>query len=92
MGKDIEEFARSRKVGADAWRRTGVLTFNGNSRTGPNATYKRIQQHLETKYHCKFGYGTIVQMCVARNKHRLSARRYKEVAKLPVAERGRVSL
>ena len=36
MGKDIEEFVRSRKVGADAWRRTGVLTFDGNSRTGPS--------------------------------------------------------
>jgi len=73
---------RSRKVGANAWRRTGVLTFDGNSRTGPKVTYKRIQQHLEKKYHCKFGYGTIVQMCVARNKHRLSARRYKGVARI----------
>lgn len=63
MGKDIEEFVRSRKVGADAWRRTGVLTFDGNSRTGPKVTYKRIQEHLQKKYRCKFGYGTIVQMC-----------------------------
>ena len=31
-------------------------------------TYKRIQEHLQRKYRCKFGYGTIVQMCVARNK------------------------
>lgn len=85
MGKDIEEFVRSRKVGADAWRRTGVLTFDGNSRTGPKVTYKRIQQHLEKKYHCKFGYGTIVQMCVARN---IDIREWPE---LPVAERGRVS-
>lgn len=82
MGKDIEEFVRSRKVGADAWRRSGVLTFDGNSRNGPKVTYKRIQQLLEKKYHCKFGYGTIVQMCVARNKHRLSARRYKGVARI----------
>ena len=40
MGKDIEEFVRMRKVGADAWRRTGVLTSDGNSRTGPKVTYK----------------------------------------------------
>ena len=83
MGKDIEEFVRSRKVGADAWRRAGVLTFDGNSRTGPKVTYKRIQEHLQKKYRCKFRYGTIVQMCVARNKHRLSARRYKGVARIP---------
>ena len=83
MGKDIEEFVRSRKVGADAWRRAGVLTFDGNSRTGPKVTYKRIQEHLQKKYRCKFRYGTIVQMCVARNKHRLSVRRYKGVARIP---------
>ena len=62
MGKDIEEFVRSRKVGADAWHQTGVLTFDGNFGNGPKVTYKRIQQPLEKKYGCKFGYGTIVQM------------------------------
>ena len=82
IGRDIEEFVRSRKVGADAWRRTGVLTFDGNTKTGPKATYTRIQKHLEEKYHTKFGYGTIVQLCVVRNKRRLSAKRYKGVAKI----------
>ena len=42
IGRDIEEFLRLRKVGADAWRRTGVLTFDGNAKTGPKVTYKRI--------------------------------------------------
>lgn len=42
-GRDIEEFVRSRKVGADAWRRTGILTFDGNVKTPPKVTYKRIQ-------------------------------------------------
>ena len=28
IGKDIEDFVREQKVGADAWRRTGVLTFS----------------------------------------------------------------
>ena len=82
IGRDIEEFVCSRKVGADAWRRTGVLTFDGNTKTGPKATYTRIQKHLEKKYHTKFGYGTIVQLCVVRNKRRLSAKRYKGVAKI----------
>ena len=30
IGKDIEEQVKERSVGADAWRRTGVLTFGGN--------------------------------------------------------------
>ena len=38
-GRDIEEFVRLRKVGADAWRRMGVPTFDGNTKTGPRATY-----------------------------------------------------
>lgn len=80
MGKDIEEFVHSRKVGADAWRRTVVMTFHGNCRTGPKVTYKRIQQHLENN--TAVNYATIVQMCVARNKHRLSARRYKGMARI----------
>ena len=82
IGRDIEEFVRSRNVGADAWRRTGVLTFDGNTKTGPKATYKRIQEHLQAKYHTTFGYGTIVQLCVVRNKRRLSAKRYKGVARI----------
>jgi hypothetical protein len=82
IGRDIEEFVRSRKVGADAWRRTGVLTFDGNAKTGPRVTFKRIQEHLQQKYNTKLGYGTVVQLCVVRNKHRLSARRYKGVARI----------
>ena len=82
IGRDIEEFVRSRKVGADAWRRMGVLTFDGNAKTGPRVTFKRIQEHLQQKYNTKLGYGTVVQLCVVRNKHRLSARRYKGVARI----------
>ena len=50
IGKDIEEFVRSNKVGADAWRRTGVLTFDGNIKKGPKVTFQRIQKHLQEKY------------------------------------------
>ena len=82
VGKDIEGFVRSRKVGADAWRRTGALTFDGNAKTGPRVTFKRIQEHLQQKYNAKLGYGTVVQLCVPRNKHRLSAKRYKGVARI----------
>jgi hypothetical protein len=34
IGKEIESFARQNRVGADAWRRTGVLTFSGNPKKG----------------------------------------------------------
>ena len=49
-------------MGADAWRRTGVLTFDGNRTRGKQVTYKAIQDHLQEKYWCKIGYGTVVQL------------------------------
>ncbi len=53
---------------ADAWRRTGVLTFDGNSRVKSKVTYERIRQHLMKVYNRHFGYGSVVQLCIARNK------------------------
>ena len=82
IGKDIEAFAKENRIGADAWRRTGVLTFSGNLKRGPKITYNRIKQHLEKKYGTKIGYGTIVQLCLVHNKRRLSARRYWGIAGL----------
>ena len=38
--------------------------------------------HLQEFYKHKFGYGTVVQLCVARNRRRLSATRYKAVAQV----------
>ncbi|CAH3156626.1 unnamed protein product [Porites evermanni] len=58
IGSTIENYVKSVGVGADSWRRTGILTFDGNR---------------------KFGYGTVVQLCVARN---MSASRYKGLAKV----------
>lgn len=86
IGKDVEEFMKSRKVGADAWRRTGVLTFDGNVKQGPKVTYRSIQQPLQTKYGTKISYGTTVQLSVIRNKRRLSAKRYLVWHALPVRE------
>lgn len=37
-------------VGADAWRRTGVLTFDGNIRLPQRVTYERIRLHLQEVY------------------------------------------
>ena len=80
IGKDIESFVESRSVGADAWRRTGVLTFDGNKSIKEKVTFSKIKEHLEDKYKRKFAYGTIVELCVARNRWRKSSKRYKGIA------------
>lgn len=82
IGKSIEEFVKDNNVGADAWRRTGVLTFDGNRKRNKKVTFSRIKEHLEQKYNRKFGYGTVVQLCVPRNKGRISAANYKGLAKV----------
>ena len=38
IGKMIESYVKSAGVGADSWRRTGLLTFDGNR--------KRLQQEI----------------------------------------------
>lgn len=82
IGNTIEEFVRKRGVGADSWRRTGVLTFDGNRRVGKKVTFRSIQTHLQAKYKRNFSYGTVVQLCVPRNKRRQSAIRYKGLAQV----------
>ena len=80
IGEVIENYVKERNVGADAWRRTGVLTFDGNTKIKSKVTFNRIREHLYSVYQRKFSYGTVVQLCVARNKCRKSAERYKGVA------------
>lgn len=62
-----------------------MLTFDGNKHVGKKVTFKSIQEHLQAKYKSSFSYGSVVQLCVARNKHRNSAARYKGLA--PVVQR-----
>ena len=82
IGEEIEKFVQDCSIGADAWRRTGVLTFDGNTKVNNKVTYERIRQHLMKIYNRNFSYGTVVQLCIARNIRRLSAKRYKGVAKV----------
>lgn len=58
IGKESEHFVEEWSVGADAWRHTGVLTFDGNKPIGQKVTYHRIKEHLESVYRRKFAYGT----------------------------------
>ena len=82
IGKEIEDFVQQCNVGADQWRRTGVLTFDGNTRVKQKVTYGRIREHLQAKYKRKFSYGTVVQLCVPRNCRRRSSKYYKGVARV----------
>ena len=82
IGQTVEEFVQNNGVGADAWRRTGVLTFDGNRRLSKKVTYLRIKEHLEMTYKTTFSYGTVVQLGVARNKRRRSSRNYKRLARV----------
>ena len=82
IGQTIEKFIEDRQVGADQWRRTGILTFDGNSKLKQKVTCGRIQQHLKEVYRRNFSYGTVIQFCVARNKRRRSAERYHGVAQV----------
>ena len=40
VGSVIEKFVSEHNVGADAWRRTGVLTFDGNTKLPQKVTSK----------------------------------------------------
>ena len=80
IGKTIESYVWGARVGADSWQRTGLLTFDGNRKVNKKATFARIKEHLQKAYKRKFGCRSVVQLCVARNKRKQSAKCYKAVA------------
>ena len=80
ISQAIEDFVKACGAGPDAWWRTGALTFDGNKKIKQKATFKKITEHLEQKYNRSISYGSVVQLCVARNRRRRSAVRYKGVA------------
>lgn len=54
VGKTIEAYVQDRNVGADTWRRTGVLIFDGNVKLKQKATYEGIRLHLQEVYNRHF--------------------------------------
>ena len=82
IGQTIESFVQDHQVGADAWRRTGVLTFDGNTKIKNKVTYQKIQDHLQVVYNKKISFGSVVELCVARNKRRCSSKRYRGLAQV----------
>ena len=60
IGKEIENFVMECDAEADAWQRTGVITFDGNRKVQKKPTFKRVKEHLERKFQIKIYYGTVV--------------------------------
>ena len=72
IGKVIESFVSEHNIGADAWRRTGVLTFDGNNRLPKKVTlsvyaftfkmYTNVISH--TGQWCSFALQGISGVCL----------------------------
>jgi hypothetical protein len=82
IGEVMENIVKDADVGADKWRRTGVYTFTGDTKKEKRMTFKNLQEKLCLHYGEKFSYGTVIQLCVHRNKRRMSSTRYKGVANI----------
>lgn len=55
MSRQIENYVKSAGAGADSWRRTGALTFDGNRKVQKKPTLNRIKEHLEMVYNRRLG-------------------------------------
>ena len=77
ISETIGSFVRDHQVGTAAWRRTGVLTINRNSKLKDKVTYKEIKKHLEKVYNRKFAFGTVVELRIPRSKRCRSSKRYQ---------------
>ena len=82
IGEIMEKNVKEADVGADKWRRTGVYTFTGDTKKEKCMTFKKLQEKLCSHYGEKFSYGTVIQLCVHRNKRRKSSTRYKGAANI----------
>ena len=70
VGKEIENFVTECGAGTDAQQRIGVITFNENRKMQKKQTFKHEKEHLEEKFKIKISYGSLVQLCTARNRRK----------------------
>ena len=82
IGEMIEDYVKDHNVGADSWRRTGVLTFDSNAHLKEKVTYGKIKKYLESALCRNIAYGTVVELCIPRNNRRRSAKRYRSLAQV----------
>ena len=85
--KIIEGFVEERNIGADAWKRTGVLTLDGNTKKVNTKEFNILNRCTREN----LVMAPVVQLCIARNKWRLSSKRYKGRQRLLHVEQGKVS-
>ena len=78
----MEQYARDCDVGADQWRRTGMLTFGSEKKTEKRLTFERLRKHLESHHGRSFSIGTVVQLCARRHNRHRSSLRYKQAANI----------
>lgn len=57
-----------------------MYTFSRDTKKEKGITFKDLTEKLSAHYGEKISYGTVVHLCVPRNKRRLSSKRYKGVA------------
>ena len=84
IGQVIEERAKQCDIGADKWRRTGVMTFSGDSRQEQRLTYIKLQKYLEAYYKERISVGTVVQLCAVKNKETLVQQKVQSCGKLKI--------
>ena len=82
IGEVMENIVREADVGADKWRRTGVYTFTGDTKKEKRMTFKKLREKICQHYGEKISHGTLLQLCVNRDKRRMSSKRYKRVANI----------
>ena len=82
IGEVMEKMVADADIGADKWRRTGVYTFSGDTKKEKRITFRTLADKLSNHYNEKISYGTVVQLCIPRNKRKLSRKRYKGVANI----------
>ena len=64
IGSVMEQYAELCDVGADRWRRTGMLTFSGEGTKGNVLPLRGCKKHLETHYNEKISLCNCVQRSI----------------------------
>ena len=82
IGEVIEDIVEKADVGADRWRRTGVYTFSGDPKKEKRLTFSLLQKKLCEHYNTHFSYGSVVELCLPRNKRSSASKCYKGAANI----------
>ena len=87
IGAIMERLVRESGVGADKWRSSGSLTWE-RKKVGQKMTFRRLRECVQKEIGESVSHGTLVELCVPRNKRNKSSVRYKSAANI-VSKRAR---